>query len=209
MKNLIFKEIQFNKKNVILSVIIPLVSTILIGFDNGNYGLMAFYMSWILSFNFFVGKSCYADEQGSTLNYLKTLPIKVGNIVNIKFFLTLTTMIQGWGIVYISNFMLTTLGRNGHVVNYKLIILLLSIHLLYCGLYLYLFYRFNYSATQYSFFVVFVVLLLTKMLGSNKYLDITNIHLNRFLPYIVITLALFLFIVLWKLSKNAFSRRVI
>lgn len=207
MNNLILKEISFNRRNIILSVVAPVVGTILLGFEQGDYSIMIFYMSWVLCFTFFIGKSCYMDERGSTLNYLKTLPTKTSNIVNIKFLLTLITIIQGWALVYIGGYLLTIIGKSAHNINYKLIVPVLAIHLLYCGLYLFLFFRFNFSSTQYSFVIVFAVLLFTKMIGSKNYLNVNSINLSM-LPYIIIIVTLILFVVLWRLSVSAFARRV-
>lgn len=206
MKNLILKEISSNKKNIFLSVILSLVAIVLLAFDKNDYSVMGFYISCLTCFTYFIGKSCYIDEHGSTLDYLKTLPTSTSNIVNTKFILTLATILQGWILVYIGSHLLKIIGKSNYNLNHRLIVPILCIHLLYCGIYLFLFFRFKYSATQYSYIIVFILLLLTKMIGSKKYFDINSIDLS-FLPYMFMLVALIAFITFWRLSINAFDRR--
>lgn len=207
MKKLMLKDVFLNRRYVVLAIVVSLTATILSGFEDGDFGLLSFYFTLMLPFSLFISKSCYVDERGYTLNFLKTLPTRTANIVNAKYALTLGAVCLSYLLFFVSGHIVAFAGLFPVRIHLIPASVALSVHFLYCGCYLLCFFRFSYSVAQYSNGIILVAMLLGKMIGSRKYLQVDLNDLPRLLLIaLVATLTLFLFS--WHLSIRAFGKRV-
>ena len=80
MKNVIYKYVYLNRKNLLLGVICAFFFGT-IAFDSNKYYSVAMLMAPSLLFSFVVGKMCYEEDSKSTKEFLLSLPMQKNDIV--------------------------------------------------------------------------------------------------------------------------------
>lgn len=84
MNNILKKYIYLNKRNIFMGLIIALFFST-IAYDGNKYYFIALLMAPSLMFSFIVGKMCYMEDQGSTKEFLLSLPVKKNGLVIEKY----------------------------------------------------------------------------------------------------------------------------
>ena len=80
MKNLLFKYVLLNKRNVIYGILAA-VFFAAISIDGHRYYPVALMMCPSLLFSFVVGKMCYMEDSTSTRQFLLSLPVSRTDII--------------------------------------------------------------------------------------------------------------------------------
>jgi len=109
--------------------------------------------------------------------------------------------------MYLVNLALTSLGLSKYVFNFNLVAYMASVLLLYFSVYLWIFFKYNFASAQHSTF--FILMGSVAFYKIQDYLKITSIKIPGFFTgintsYTLFAVALAAFIVLIKLSINAF-----
>lgn len=196
MINYVRKDLSTTKWYHFIALVVSMSATGLLCLDRGNYSFMGLYICLATCFTYIIGQSCFFDEKGESKNWIKTLPHYAGQIVDSKFVLSLFTIAEGSCLYLISNLLIATITPYRVSFSSEIFILMGSFQLAYIALFLYLFYRYSYSIARSSMLLMLVALLLTKMIGSGKYLHIPDIPFES-LPYIALIAGVVVFILSW------------
>ena len=201
MFNLIRKDFLANITFVIVSLILSTIAIIVLKFDESDYSILELYGCLVLCFTYIVGHSCYVDEKGYSKMWMRSLPIKPTLIIDAKYALMIISILISF-VIYIGvNFIVSSNLSISIMKNIVVIQFILGMHLFYCGIYLFLFYRFSYSTAQQSVYFMILVLLLTKMAGSKKYFDITIISLD-IISFVVLIFGLVVLVFSWRFTRK-------
>lgn len=168
MFRLIWKDIKFNSKHVIFSIIVCLIASILLAYEKIDFSFMGLYLCVMVMFTYVVGRSCAKDEKDSTMDYIKTLPIKIETIVTAKYVLFLIAFFLALVVNQGTNFILPILNKEPVFLNSTVLFILFGIALIYMGVFLFLYFSFGYSNAQYTIFLVLAGLFIIKsLIGKN------------------------------------------
>lgn len=198
MHRLIKKILILNKKNTILGLLIAFMFAT-IRYDGPQYYSVALVMCPALLFSFVVGKLCYIEDSLSTEQFLLSMPISKKQLLNEKNLLSFLCILIG---IIIANFV----GISIDIIRNRTLffdmssnILMVSILIIYNSVYIYLNYRYDYSKTQLTPYI-----LLGIMLFLFKYGNITLEISNTILPYIILLIAVLIinYVLFNKLSRH-------
>lgn len=145
MFRLVWKDIKFNGKHVVFSIIVCFAASILLLYEKIDFSFMGFYLCSMIIFTYVVGKSCEKDDRGSTIDYIKTLPINIQTIVTAKYVLSFITFILAWVVNQGTNFVLPLLNKEPTFLNITVLLKLFGISLIYMGIFLFLYFIYGYS----------------------------------------------------------------
>ncbi|BBE31791.1 hypothetical protein OSSY52_19320 [Tepiditoga spiralis] len=204
IKNLMLKDIIFNQKPFMLGIAFSLFACIAFQFDSDPNPTLALYMSLMVLFTNFIGKSCSSEEKDNIYNYLKAIPIRKTDIVLAKYLNSILVILITFLLYFLASIILPLFGINSLMIGLNLSILLISIYILYCSIYLFIFFKYNYSSAQNTVLIVFILMFIILKFFKNK----AKIHLVGILRidliYIVILMSLVLFLISYKLSSKYF-----
>ena len=178
MFRLVWKDIKFNGIHVALSIIISLAASILLSYEKIDFSFMAFYLCSMITFTYIVGKACEKDERGSTMDYIKTLPLKIETIVTAKYVLAIITLLLAWLVNQGANLLLPFLNKEPNFLKIAVLITLFGISLIYMGVFLFLYFRYGYSNAQYTIFIMLIGLFIIKSLISRNPNIISRLNAN-------------------------------
>jgi hypothetical protein len=150
-----------------------------------------------------VRKACHTEDTASSKSLLKALPLARKHIVQEKFLLSYLTFIPGLLVFFVSSFIYQFFFHMSFQIDITSVLLVLSLLIVYFGLYLFLYFKFDFSIAQYSTFLIaifyFIILKFQEFFigsqGTPLYFGIA-----------VITVAILVKYVLMKLSVRAFSK---
>ncbi|MHB1390025.1 MAG: ABC-2 transporter permease [Thermoleophilia bacterium] len=211
MWQLIAKDLSFNKKQVLIGILITLVIALVL--RDERYSVSVFFLGSSFIFNQVVGKSCYMDDKGNAFAFLKSLPISKKAIVLSKYAEGLMSLAVALVIISAVNIVLALTGASQvHLGPVALILIMLSALLIYFGVYLLLFFRYGFAAAQHSMVVIiimaFIAVRLQSYLLTSTNTSVTSLF-NMYSSYVVLAAAVLLFTLSGKLSVNIFSSREI
>lgn len=153
MLNLIRKDILISWKSVLIMLLFMLIVPIAFFLTNDDLkDFLPFYTSFF-PITFFLNKNCYEDDGANTRLFLRTLGFNAKNFIKAKFLLIFILVLAA---VVISAVKQTILYDSFSM-------LLLSgaffATLLYAGIFLFLFYVFDYSYAQFTLYIVLGIFL--------------------------------------------------
>lgn len=195
MINYIRKDLLITKRYHFMAVVVSLLASGLLHLDRGNYAFMGIYICLATCFTYIIGQSCFFDEKGESKNWIKTLPHRNGQIIDSKFILSLCTVFEGSGLYLLSNALIVAFTSYRMPVEAETFFLMGSFQITYIALFLYLFYRHSYSIARSSMLLMLLAILLTKMIGSGKYLHIPDLtfaslsHITFFVSIILLSIS--------------------
>lgn len=160
MLNLIYKDIYFNLKQVLIGVLASIGFSLII-LDGEKYSLVPMLMVPALLFSSMIGKVCSAEDKRSVYNYLRSLPIKKSYIVISKYIESYLVMIMGYIILAVVNFILSFFVDSQYDLTSSIILITFSIVILYNSLYLFMNFKFSNAQAQQSVYVLMVLYFLT------------------------------------------------
>jgi len=206
MLNLIVKDLVFNARQVLIGLLMSMFGFLTI-LDGPKYAAIGLFMVPALLFSQIVGKSCYMEDKDNAFKFLKSLPISKNNVVLSKYVECIITLVCSYVFMYLVNLALTSLGLSKYVFNFNLVAYMASVLLLYFSVYLWIFFKYNFASAQHSTF--FILMGSVAFYKIQDYLKITSIKIPGFFTgintsYTLFAVALAAFIVLIKLSINAF-----
>ncbi|HAI85866.1 MAG TPA: hypothetical protein DCL63_02605 [Firmicutes bacterium] len=205
MIRLICKDVLFNKTHVLAAFAFSLISCVLLAWEEADFSLMAFYLSGMLIFNFVVGRACSTDEQGTTLGYLKALPIESRAIVSGKFVSAIGCIALVLLVFSVGNSIIRVLGKEVHHIDLNWLAVLVGIELVYMGAFLFIYFKYGYAAAQYTIYVVLVGLFLLKVL-LGRYPRILQDYPSGSIGSAVLAIGVVSLALAWRLSIKAFER---
>lgn len=200
--NLIMKDVIFNLKNVLIGVLFWLITIVYI--ITTNIDQVSFYsllsISFINSFIFTIGFGCYKDDNSDTLRYLKSLPIKLRDIVLAKYIQSLAITI----IPFIAIMILCNTFKLYYLINLNLIMFIVSNLLIFVSVFLYIFFRYSYHFTRYTGIIVVPLIILII-----KFQTHINMLFEKSLNplYVFIAISGLLLLISYKLSVSAVRLR--
>ncbi len=158
MRRLLKKYVILNRRNLIYGLLLA-VGFGTIAFDGVTYYPVALLMAPSLLFTFAVGKMCYEEDSKSTRHFLLSLPVPPKTLILEKNIMSHLCIVVGMLIVNAVFYIINILLRR-EVVFFSLnAIMLFSIVLItYNALYIWLNYKFDYSKTQYTSYILLVLM---------------------------------------------------
>lgn len=203
MLKLLKKDLLINYRHHLLSLVIVVAGLLLLQLESNDYSAMGLYACLIATFAYLVGQSAYMDDKGISGSWLRTLPVKPHQIIDAKYLLALLTTVEGFLLYLGTQFVSASVRQVAFQMSASLFTAILGLHLVYCGLFLFLFYKYGFSVAQYSIALVAFLLILTKMIGSEKFFKLPVISSFNAL-YGIAGLGLLVFLMSWLYTRRNF-----
>lgn len=201
MFKLVWKDIKFNKNHVIISIVVCLIASIALTYEKIDFSFMGFYLCSMLIFAYVVGKSCQKDEEGSTIGYVKTLPLSNQTIVTAKHLLSIITFFLAWVIIKVANLILPILYKEPILLSKATLLTLFGISLIYMGIFLFLYFKYGYANAQYTVLALLVGLFFIKRITGRNPSIIDNLN-TKTLSMIIFTIGFIIFLISWFISSR-------
>lgn len=208
MFNLILKDIDFNRKQVILGLVATALFSLVV-FDGPRYNILTFFMVPALLVDFIVSKGCYMEDKDLTFLFLKSLPVQKKYIVASKYIECIVTLVFSYIYIFVISQFLKLFKLPYYTFDIKLIITIISMLTVYYSMYLFIYFRTNYLNAQRTVYVILIgffgVYKLQKYLKSvSKFglpLFIKKIELSN----VFLVISLIIFIMSLKMSIKNFN----
>lgn len=206
MKNLLIKDIMFNKKTLAIGIVLSIILSAFCAFK-GHGDMYIFYVLSVFLMCFYcLNKIFYSDERDRTIYFFKMLPIKLNDIVLSKFIENISFGIFAILLELILNIFFKSIKVNYCILPIDYAIIIISISSIFSAV----FFKKNYSTAQNSLYVVavfmFVILfLITKYPYLFAHI---NKHMNIF-SMIILLIAIIINIILYNLSVKYFRYKTI
>lgn len=201
LKRLLEKDIIFNIKGFSIGVLFSIIAYIFIAYDTDQNVSIAIYMSFMVTFSNYIGKSCLIEERDLVYDYLKILPLKKSYIVLSKYIGSLFVIIISCATLLIANILLFFMKVSKLNLSIDLLILMIAIYILYFSLYLAIFFKYNYSTAQNTILILFIGMILIFKYFKN----VTYINLN--IQYILLIVSFVALYISYKISQSQFINK--
>ncbi len=166
MNRLLQKNLLLNKKNIIVGIFLSFFFAA-INLDGNQYYSVSLMMCPALLFNAVVGKMCYMEDPPATQQFLLSLPISKRQIIFEKNILSYLCIITGLLIANISNIFINLL-RSGEIqFQVNINIMMAIILIIYNTVYILLNYRFDYSKTRFTPYILLLLMFFLFKFGNN------------------------------------------
>lgn len=201
---LILKDIIFNVNSFVISIGFAIIAYTAIAFDSDQNIALAIYLSFMVIFTNWIGKSCLIEEKDSVYDYLKILPLKKSNIVLAKYIASLSIIFVSYITFLISKILVFILKLNTLDTTSELvIIIIISMYVLYAGLYLYIFFKYTYASAQNTILILFILMfIIFKYFKGITYLNISNMNA---IAYITLGVSLTILFISYKFAVKGFE----
>lgn len=194
MQKICYKYIYLNGKNSMFGIVSALFFG-LIAFDSNKYYAVALLMSPSLLFSFVVGKMCYEEDSKSTKEFLLSLPTLKKYIVLEKNIVGQICIVLGICIVNSMFFIINTmLKRTDVFFNIDTILIIAGFLIIYNTIYIFLNYKFDYSKTQFSSYVMLVLMMILFKFGNEFTEFIGSINSYSLMILVIVTSGISLFV---------------
>ena len=210
MKNLLIKDIMFNKKPLVIGIGLSIILSAFCAFK-GQGDMYIFYVLSVFLMCFYcLNKIFYSDERDKTIYFFKMLPIKLNDIVLSKFIENISFGIFAILLELILNIFFKSIKVNYYILPIDYAIIIISISSIFSAVFTTVFFKKNYSTAQNSLYVVavfmFVILfLITKYPYLFAYI---NKHMNIF-SMVILLIAIIINIILYNLLVKYFRYKTI
>lgn len=184
MKNVIYKYVYLNRKNLLLGVICAFFFGT-IAFDSNKYYSVAMLMAPSLLFSFVVGKMCYEEDSKSTKEFLLSLPMQKNDIVLEKNIVGQICILVGFLIINIMFGIANVIFRRTEFyLNIYTMLIIACFLIVYNTIYIFLNYKFDYSKTQFSSYIIFALMIILFKFG-NEFIEIIR-DINSYLLIVIV-----------------------
>lgn len=158
-----------------------------IAYDGNKYYFTALLMAPSLMFGFIVGKMCYMEDQGSTKEFLLSLPVKKNGVVIEKYIVGMFCSYIGVVIVNLMFYLINnTIFNRAFLPNIHASVSVLIFLTIYNHVYLFLNYKFDYSKTQFTTYIILIFMLLLFKFGGDFMMNVGKLN------FMILVLILFL-----------------
>lgn len=198
MKKIFYKYVYLNGKNILLGILSSLLFGA-IAFDDNSYYPVAILMGPSLIFTFVVGKMCYEEDNKSTKEFLLALPILKKDIALEKNIVGQICLVSGFLIITTMFYIINIIKGTNFIINIETALIILGLLIIYNTIYIYLNYKFNYSKTQYSSYII-LILMFALFKFRNEFISLMG-NLNSYLLLIGVILLSFTSLFITKKSK--------
>lgn len=165
MKKLLFKYVFLNKKNVMVGFGATIIFS-LIGIDGHRYYPAALMMCPALLFSFVVGKMCYLEDSTATQQFLFALPVAKKDIIFEKNIMSYICIIAGLVVANLTECIIDMLKMQTMYFDISLILIMGIFLILYNTIYIFLNYKYDYSKTQFTPYILLGVMLVLFKFGG-------------------------------------------
>ncbi|MBZ4666270.1 MAG: hypothetical protein JG770_1523 [Mahella sp.] len=194
MKEIFNKYINLNKTNMVFGLLSACFFG-LIAFDSNKYYPVALLMAPSLLFSFVVGKMCYEEDSKSTKEFLLSLPIVKNKIALEKNIVGQICIFIGFIIVHLMFFYVNVILKNTEMIfNIEMIFLVASFLIVYNTVYIFLNYKFDYSKTQFTSYIIVVLGLALFKFGNDSMALVNNLNSYILVAVLIILSCTSLFI---------------
>ena len=184
MKNVIYKYVYLNRKNLLLGVICAFFFGT-IAFDSNKYYSVAMLMAPSLLFSFVVGKMCYEEDSKSTKEFLLSLPMQKNDIVLEKNIVGQICILVGFLIINIMFGIANVIFRRTEFyLNIYTMLIIACFLIVYNTIYIFINYKFDYSKTQFSSYIIFALMIILFKFG-NEFIEIIR-DINSYLLIVIV-----------------------
>lgn len=198
MKKLLMKNLILNKKNILVGLLLSILfSSILI--DGNKYYPAALLMSPSLLFSCVVGKMCYIESSEGTKSFLQALPINRKQIICEKNIVAFLTILLGILIVNLMGLIINQILNTSFQVSISLILLMAGFLVVYNTVFIFLNYKFDYSKTQLTPYIVLLAMFVLFKYGK----DILLLDTLSWFPKLIFGFSVIFNIMILKLADNA------
>lgn len=202
MIKLLNKNVLLNHKNIFLGILAS-VFFACISLDGYKYYPVALMMCPALLFTFVVGKMCYMEDSISTKQFLMALPITKKDLIFEKNILSYLCIVIGEVIANSVGILISVIKQQAPYFNFNLIIGMSIFVLLYNTLFIWLNYKYDYSKTQFTPYILLGMMLLLFKFGTNFLAKVSSKGPSFLSLCAIGAAAIFLnYIILEILSKN-------
>lgn len=189
MKKIFFKYIYLNNRNLIFGVLSACFFA-LIAFDSNKYYSVALLMVPSLLFNFIVGKMCYEEDSKATKEFLLAMPILKRDIALEKNIIGQICIVVGFCLVNVVFWIVNILFRKSDMFfDMDTMLIIMCFLIVYNTIYIFMNYKFDYSKTQFSSYIVLAVMLILFKFG-NEFEDMIDCVNSYFLFLVVVVISI-------------------
>lgn len=200
MWKLVKKNITLNKLNFLYGILGALFFGS-ISFDGHRYYTVALMMCPSLLFTFTVGKMCYMEDPIATQQFLLALPVSKKDIVLEKNFWSYFSILLGLAIAVFSSLAVDLVLVREFYFDINTILVMAIFLIIYNTIYMTLNYRYDYSKTQLTPYILLVFMLVFFKFGSEIMSIVNTSNSILLLGLVIFTVAANYF----TLKKLAFS----
>lgn len=202
---LMFKDLEFSLKSFFIGLVIAIITTIAIAFDTDSNAIFSFYISLMCIFTGYVGRACYNDEKDGVFMFLKSLPVNKDYLVLSKYLSSIIVIVLTIGITYLCNIILDIFVYTTQTVDINSQLFIISVYMIYFSIYLYIFFKNDYSSAQNTAVFVFVFIVVVKKF-YNYISEISKYHLSIInLSHVMLIVSCLSIFISYSLSKESFK----
>ncbi len=165
MKNLLFKYVLLNKRNVIYGILAA-VFFAAISIDGHRYYPVALMMCPSLLFSFVVGKMCYMEDSTSTRQFLLSLPVSRADTIFEKNIMSYICIVAGILIANTGGWIIAIMKNRAFYSDLPLMLAICIFLIIYNTVYIFLNYRYDYSKTQFTPYILLGLMLVLFKFGD-------------------------------------------
>lgn len=182
MSNLIKKNFVLNKLNILYGLLGALIFGS-ISLDGHRYYTVALMMCPSFLFTFTVGKMCYMEDSVASRQFLLALPISKKDIVHEKNFWSYFTIVLGIAIAILSSLVVDFFLKRDFYYDINTTVVMAIFLIIYNTVFIILNYRFDYSKTQLTPYILLFFMFVFFKFGSEI---ITFVSLSNLIVMMVI-----------------------
>ncbi|GAB6108945.1 ABC-2 transporter permease [Fusibacter bizertensis] len=165
MSNLIKKNFVLNKMNFLFGLLGALIFGS-ISLDGHRYYTVALMMCPSILFTFTVGKMCYTEDTIASRQFLLALPISKKDIVHEKNFWSYFTILLGLAIAILSSLVVDFFLDRDFYYDINTTVVMAIFLIIYNTIFIILNYRYDYSKTQLTPYILLVFMFVFFKFGS-------------------------------------------
>lgn len=165
MSNLIKKNFVLNKMNFLYGLLGALIISS-INLDGHRYYAVALMMCPFFLFTFTVGKLCYIEDSVASRQFLLALPISKRDIVHEKNFWSYFSIVTGLAIAILGSLLIDFILKRDFYYDINTTIVMAIFMIIHNTIYITLNYKFDYSKTQLTPYVLLVFMFVLFKFGS-------------------------------------------
>lgn len=205
MLNLLWKDIQFNKKQILIGILSALFFSSII-LDGQKYSFVGVLMIPSLLFTFMVGKMCHVEDQKSVAHFLSSLPIKKSEIVMSKYIMSYMSLSVGILIMVSVNFVAHFFIPAYYDVFSSVSLTIMAFVIVYNSIYLYLNFKLSYAHAQQTVYVLlFMMIFCFSIFGKYKKYVPFDLSGQSIIGWVALTMSIIFSFVMMQLTIRAYE----
>ena len=176
MNKILKKYIYLNNKNILIGFFVALFFST-IAYDGNKYYFTGLLMVPSFLFSFIIGKMCYTESLGSTREFLLSLPIGKKSLIIEKYIGSIFCSCTGIFLVNLIFYLINNiLFSKNFSPNLNACLIVLIFLMFYNNTYIYINYRFDYSKTQLTTYIILILMIFLFKFGWDLMFNIQKIN---------------------------------